>query len=78
MQSSIRGNMEGLSKKQVLGAHNARLLQACMGNLPTSKMKDLVRNNRLRNCSITLADIDNANFIYGTARPNLRGLVEEK
>lgn len=41
MQSSIRGNMEGLSKKQVIGAHNARLLQACMGNLPTSKMKDL-------------------------------------
>lgn len=44
-----------------------------MGNLPTSKMKDLVRNNRLKNCSITLTDIDNANFIYGTARSNLRG-----
>ena len=74
IQPSIRGNMEGFSKKQVIGALDVRLKQGCMGNMPSSKLKDLVRNNRLKKCSITLADIDNAEIIFGhQARSNLRG-----
>jgi hypothetical protein len=74
MQSSIRGNMEGLSKRQVIGALDARLKQSCMGATPSEKMRDLVRNNRLNTCSVTLDDLDNANFVFGPkARGNIRG-----
>ena len=74
VQASIRGNMEGLSKKQAIGASDARLKQSCMAATPSGKMLDLVRNNRLKKCSVTLADLHNANFVFGPkARANLRG-----
>ncbi len=73
MQQSIRGNMEGFSKRQILRAHEARLLQGCIANLSEREFNDLVRNNQLKNCSISVDDISNASSIYGKARPNLRG-----
>jgi len=73
MQETVSGNMERFSKRQVEGAKRARALQVMKGNPPVRLFRELVRDNRLYNCNVSLDDVTNALAIYGQSRAVLRG-----
>ena len=73
------GNYKNYTKDQVKEAILARKLQAMLGHLADDKFKLMVSLGSPRNCDIKVADISNANAIFGPYLPGLRGrTVREK
>ena len=68
---TVRDRYEGFTKREVKEAMAARETQAMIGHPPDRAFKDMVRDNMIPDCPVTLTAIDNANKIWG---PNLAGL----
>ena len=71
---TVRKNMEGFTKEEVLAATRAREAMAMMAHPPLEKMKHLVsRTNLLGNVPFTADDLTNSNLIFGPDRGAVRG-----
>ena len=76
--STVTSNKEYFHRTEIEGADNARELQQSIGWPSTQKLKKIVRRNQLRNCPVTVGDIDRADAIYGPAVPLLKGNTVRK
>ena len=70
---TVRENYEGYTKREVLRAKEARLVQAMIGNPSKGDFKGMVSSNMIKNCLITPSDIANAKEIFGPALASVQG-----
>ena len=63
---TVNENKDFFTKHEVLAAEQAQRLQQQLGWPSLEQFKHIVANNLIRNSSTTIADIDRAQFIFGT------------
>ena len=56
--STVAENKSIFSKREIQGAKNARVLQQSLGWPSTTTYKSYVKNNLIRNCGVTVDDIE--------------------
>ena len=62
---TVADNRKGFTNRQFKDAKAARDLKAMLGFPTTANFKHIIRLNQIRNCPITLKDIENAEKIFG-------------
>ena len=70
---SVKQNKSLHTKKQIEGADAARQLQTNIGYPSTTTFKQMISNNLIRNCGVTVDDVSRAERIYGPLTPILQG-----
>jgi hypothetical protein len=71
-------NKDGLSRRQLKGAQAARELYS---NLAYPSLKDFkwaIVSNQIKNCPVTVADIDTAQMVWGKDISALKGKTTRK
>jgi hypothetical protein len=68
---TVRGEMEGLTKREVEEAKAALKAQGMLGHPTDHEFLGLVRANMIANCNVTESAVKNAHIIFG---PNLAGV----
>ena len=71
--ATVRGNIEGFTKRQVERAQAARELYHKVGAPTITNLKALLRQNILANCPVTPEDVDLAEKIFGPDAATLKG-----
>ena len=71
--STVAENKSLFSRREIQGAKNARILQQSLGWPSTTTYKSYVKNNLIRNCGVTIDDIERSLKIYGTPVPLIKG-----
>ena len=70
---TVRGNMEGYTKREVEKAREAREAQAMVGHPTDRDFLGMVRANMITNCPVTEKAVINANRIFGPDLAGVRG-----
>ncbi len=70
---TVRGNIEGYTKHEIIQAKEAKRAQAMIGNPSKKDFKGLVSNHLVSNCPITYANITNARQIFSPDLASIRG-----
>ncbi len=70
---TIRGKMEGFSKREVKEATAARKAQGMLGHPTDHEFLGMVRSNMITNCTVTESAIKNAHIIFGPDLAGVRG-----
>ena len=73
MVNTVRKNFEGYTKHNVKKAQEARHLQGMTGSPTDREFAEMVRENLIANCPVTVHDVHNANHIFGPNLANRRG-----
>ncbi len=68
---TVRGDMEGFTKREVEEARAAREAQGMLGNPTDREFIGMVCSNMITNCNVTESAVKNAHTIFG---PNLAGV----
>ena len=55
---TVKGNKRDLTKKEIRGAKQARRTYAMIGRPSIRDFKGLIRGNLLKNCPVTVSDIN--------------------
>jgi len=76
--STVKKNKAYFHRTEVEGADTARDLQGQLAWPSDQKYKNIVKGNQLRNCPVTVSDIDRAHAIYIPALPILEGKTIRK
>ena len=75
MIETVEENMQGFSKRQIERAKVARNLYETIGFPSINDYKKIVKMNGIRNCPVTIDDINNMEKIFGTNIYTLKGKV---
>jgi hypothetical protein len=70
---TVANNKKGFTKRQITAADNARELYRKLGRPGTARFLEIVRNNFIINCPITIDDVTRAEQIYGKDVAFLKG-----
>ena len=70
---TVSDNKKYFSKSEIARAEGAQRLQQTLGWPSMEQFRNIVGNNLVRNCNVTLADIDRAQYLFGTPTPLLQG-----
>ena len=71
--NTVHENMEGFTKRQVERAKAARRALGMVGYPSSKDFKAMVRTNLIKNCPVTVDDINTAERIFGPDLPTLKG-----
>jgi hypothetical protein len=71
--STVKENKAYFHKREIEGADDARILQQLIDWPATPTFKEIVAGNQLRNCDITVDDINRAEALYGPHLAILKG-----
>ena len=75
--NSVDNNKQQYSKKEINRAVKARQMHQLLGWPSTQHFKSYVKNNMLKNCDVTVDDINRAEKIYGVPSPILQGKMSK-
>ena len=70
---TVTKNQSYYTKRQIKLAEKARKYQSYLAWPSTQELKDIVRDNLLINCGVTVDDVDRADTIFGDPIPLLKG-----
>jgi hypothetical protein len=70
---TVADNKKGFTKRQITAADNARELYRKLGRPGAARFLEIVRNNFIINCPITIDDVNRAEHIYGKDVAFLKG-----
>ena len=70
---TVNENKSFFTKREVMAAEGAQRLQQQLGWPSVDQFKQIVANNLIRNAKTTIADIERAQFIFGTPTPLIQG-----
>ena len=70
---TVADNKKGFSRRQLKDAKTASDLLAKVGHPSVKDLKNMIQSGLLKNCPVTLADVDNAITIYGPDIASLKG-----
>jgi hypothetical protein len=62
---TVSGNKEGFSKRQIKGAEAARTLYSTLSYPSWNDFKWVIRSNKIKDCPVTVEDVDTAHQIWG-------------
>ena len=71
--NTVSGNMEGLTRRQIKNAEVARTLYATLSYPSLKDFKWVIRSNQIKDCPVTVQDIDIAQQIWGKNIAALKG-----
>jgi hypothetical protein len=71
--NTVGGNFEGYTHHDIERAKEARCIQGMIANPTEREFAEMVHEQLLTNCPVTMRDVDNANRIFGPDLANLRG-----
>ena len=74
---TVQENLEGFSKREIEMANRAKKLYHVMAIPSLHDFKNLIVHNMIKNCPITIKDVDNCENIYGKDVAALKGKVTE-
>ena len=74
--STVAKNKKIFTRREIQGAENAQKLQQSLGWPSTTTFKHYIQNNLIRNCGITLGDVNRSLIVYGTPIPLLKGKIK--
>jgi len=75
---TVQSNKKFFTQQEIEAADEARLLQQRIGWPSTSYFKGVVSKKLIKNCNITVDDINRADIIYGPPVPLLQGKMIRK
>ena len=75
---TMAGNMQGYSKRQVKDGKRARDLLRAIGCPTPNAFKTMIRAGMLKNCLVTVEDIDTIVGLFGKNVPTLKGEITRK
>ena len=78
MVSTVEGNKQGFTKRQIKGAEQARALYAKLGYPSIRDFKWVVQSNQIKDCPVTPQDIQVAHQIWGKDIAALKGKTTRK
>ena len=67
------GNIEGFTKRQVIGACKARELFHSLQRPGVEAFRNIIRLGQIRDCPVSLADVNNAELIFGKDLASIKG-----
>jgi hypothetical protein len=70
---TVKENRAGFSERQYLRAKTARELYHNVGSPTVENFKALLKMNVIKNCPVTIDDVNNAEKIFGPALSVLKG-----
>jgi hypothetical protein len=70
---TVRGNMEGYTRREVEEAYQARDVQAMVGHPTDREFLRMVRSGMIVNCPVTPTTVLNSNRIFGPPPEGVRG-----
>ena len=70
---TVRGNMEGFTKREVEEAQKAREAQAMLRHPTDHNFLGMVRGDMISNCPVTVNAVNNAHQIFGPDLAGIRG-----
>ena len=70
---TVRGNMDGFTRREIDEARAAREAQGMMGHPTDRDFLGMVRANMITNCPVTVSAAQNANDIFGPDLAGVRG-----
>ena len=70
---TVRGNMEGFTKREVEEARRAREAQGMLGHPTDRNFLGMVRGGMISNCPVTPTAVQNAHRIFGPDLAGIRG-----
>ena len=70
---TVRGNMEGYTKREVEEACQARDVQAMVGHPTDQEFPRMVRSRMIVDCPVTPTAVLNSNRIFGPPPEGVRG-----
>ena len=73
MVTTLEENMIGFTDRQVQQAKLARKIYHNVGTPTIKNFKLLIKTNSIKNCPITIDDINNAEKIFGPSLSSLKG-----
>ena len=76
--NTVVGNKEGFTKRQIKGAQEARELYAKLGYPSVKDYKWIIQSNQIKDCPITVQNIDDSTKIWGKDVPALKGKTVRK
>ena len=65
MVNTVKENTLGMTKREIEGAKKAKDLYMIMGYPSLEDFKNMIRQNMIMNCPITVADVENSIKIFG-------------
>jgi hypothetical protein len=71
--NTVSGNKQGFTKRQIKGANAARALYATLSYPSMKDFKWVIRSNQIKNCPVTVDDVDVATKIWGKNIAALKG-----
>ena len=71
--NTVSGNKEGFTKRQIKDAESARSLYATLSYPSWKDFKWVIRSNQIKDCPVTVQDVDNAFKIWGKNIAALKG-----
>src|SRR5210317_2332452 len=76
--STVTGNKIGFTKRQVEDAEKARKLYYVLGCPTVQNFKHILRQNIIKNCPVTMEDVNIAEQIYGPDIATMKGKTTRK
>jgi hypothetical protein len=70
---TVRGNMDGFTRREISKAHEAREAQGMMGHQIDRDFLGMVRANMIANCPVIVSAAQNANDIFCPDLAGVRG-----
>jgi hypothetical protein len=70
---TVRGNYEGYSRRDIVGAIKARRMQSMLGSPGLADFEGMVREKLIDDCPIDHIDLKNAHSIFGPDLASVRG-----
>ena len=71
--STVNANKEGFTKRQIKRAETARTLYTTLSYPSWTDFRWIVRSNQIKDCPVTVEDVDNAMTIWGKNISALKG-----
>ena len=71
--NTVSENKEGFTKRQIKGAETARTLYATLSYPSMKDFKWVIRSNQIKDCPVTVQDVDVALKIWGKNIAALKG-----
>ena len=78
LTETTANNMAGFTKEEVKKAKLSRIMQGRIGHQSTPYFKQILSQNRIKNCPISVTDVNNASVIYGPCKPGVKGWTIRK
>jgi hypothetical protein len=71
--NTVSENLQGFTKRQIKGAELAKVLYSNLGYPSMKDFRWIIQSNQIKDCPVTVEDVDTAHKIFGKDIAALKG-----